>query len=347
MELRYGLRRVDCRRCGVTSEWVPWASPGSWFTDAFRADDGVPRAGCGQDGRLGDDDARRVGDRRRDHRTCRRAPRQHRPDRRPHAHRHRRALVPQAPRVHHRGRRSCARTHRLGRTREERGHRARLLRGAWKRAVCTHRGCHDRHVAGVHRGGVRVGKERADRLRPLPRPAPGAGRALDQVRRAEVRQDRRPRRTTRAQAIRASPCRRTRGTSTPWSRASSSTSSSTNRRLYRAYLLKETLAAILDRRQPWIARDKLFDWIQWARRSQLPPFKKAAATIRDHLDGIVAYVATGLSNGPTEGLNGKARTITRRSFGFHSATSLISMLFLCCAGLVLQPAHVMPRTHST
>jgi transposase len=35
MELRYGLRRVDCRRCGVTSEWVPWASPGSWFTDAF------------------------------------------------------------------------------------------------------------------------------------------------------------------------------------------------------------------------------------------------------------------------------------------------------------------------
>ncbi len=34
-ELRYGLRRVDCRRCGVTSEWVPWASPGSWFTDAF------------------------------------------------------------------------------------------------------------------------------------------------------------------------------------------------------------------------------------------------------------------------------------------------------------------------
>src|SRR6202167_77761 len=33
--LRYRLRRVDCSRCGVRVELVPWAEPGSWFTRDF------------------------------------------------------------------------------------------------------------------------------------------------------------------------------------------------------------------------------------------------------------------------------------------------------------------------
>jgi transposase len=108
-----------------------------------------------------------------------------------------------------------------------------------------------------------------------------------------------------------------------------------NRPLYRAYLLKETLASILDRRQVNVARDKLQEWIGWAARSQLEPFKKVARTIKAHIDGILGYVATGLSNGFAEGMNGKIRTITRRSYGFHRASSLIALLFLCCSGITL------------
>src|SRR5262249_43078613 len=33
--LRYKQRRVDCPRCGVLVELVPWAEPGSWFTRDF------------------------------------------------------------------------------------------------------------------------------------------------------------------------------------------------------------------------------------------------------------------------------------------------------------------------
>jgi transposase len=113
----------------------------------------------------------------------------------------------------------------------------------------------------------------------------------------------------------------------------------TNQPLYRAYLLKESLAAILDGRQVNVARRKLLEWIDWATRSRLRPFCKLAGTVRSHLEGILAYVATGLSNGRTEGLNGKIRTITRRSFGFHSATSLIALIFLCCSGINLRPVH--------
>lgn len=119
-----------------------------------------------------------------------------------------------------------------------------------------------------------------------------------------------------------------------------------NKRLYRAYLLKEALVAVLDCRAEWIATKKLDEWIRWARRSRLEPFMRVAATIRKHADGILAYVRSGLSNGRTEGLNGKARTITRRAFGFHSADGLIALLKLCCSGIRLTPVHHWPgSTH--
>jgi transposase len=116
----------------------------------------------------------------------------------------------------------------------------------------------------------------------------------------------------------------------------------TNRPLYRAYLLKETLAEIFSRRQVGVAREKFVAWCGWAVRSRLPPFKKLARTIRRHLGGILAFIATGLSNGPTEGLNGKIRTLTRRAYGFHSARSLIGLIFLCCSGLTLHPVVKSP-----
>lgn len=31
--------------------------------------------------------------------------------------------------------------------------------------------------------------------------------------------------------------------------------------------------------------------------------------------------------------------ITRRSYGFHSAQSLIALIFLCCSGIHLTPVH--------
>jgi hypothetical protein len=36
-------------------------------------------------------------------------------------------------------------------------------------------------------------------------------------------------------------------------------------------------------------------------------------------------------------MNGKIRTITRRSYGFHSASNLIALIFLCCSGISLLP----------
>ena len=110
-----------------------------------------------------------------------------------------------------------------------------------------------------------------------------------------------------------------------------------NARLYRAYLLKASFAEILDRRQPNVVKRKLREWLAWASRSRLPAFVKAARTIREHLDDIVSYVRHRLTNGIAEGLNNKARLLTRRAYGFHSASAAIAIIMLCCTGIQLQP----------
>lgn len=115
-----------------------------------------------------------------------------------------------------------------------------------------------------------------------------------------------------------------------------------NKPLYRGYLLKESLLEILDSCSLFVARRKLDEWLSWAARSRLAPFKKLAKTVNKYKEGIFEYISTRMSNGRVEGINRKIRTVTRRSYGFHSPTNLIAMLFLCCSGLDIEPVHIYP-----
>jgi transposase len=124
---------------------------------------------------------------------------------------------------------------------------------------------------------------------------------------------------------------------TPSQEAKLATLQQVNSPLYRAYLLKESFAGILDRRQPAVVKELMESWLSWASRSRLPAFVHVAKTIRQHLDDIVAYIRWRLTNGLIEGLGNKARLATRRAYGFHSATAVIAMIMLCCSGLILQP----------
>jgi transposase len=106
----------------------------------------------------------------------------------------------------------------------------------------------------------------------------------------------------------------------------------TNKRLYRAYLLKEQLRQIY--RLPAEAAIALLDrWLAWARRCRLDPFAKLARTITDQRPGIVAAIEHGLSNARVEAINTQIRLITRRAFGFHSANALIALAMLTLADL--------------
>jgi transposase len=68
----------------------------------------------------------------------------------------------------------------------------------------------------------------------------------------------------------------------------------TNRKLYRAYLLKEQLRQIYQ--LPAQAAIALLDaWLQCARRCRLPPFVKLARTITEQRAGIQAAITHRLS----------------------------------------------------
>lgn len=110
-----------------------------------------------------------------------------------------------------------------------------------------------------------------------------------------------------------------------------------NHPLYRAYLLKEALADALASLRPEHACEKLAGWLAWASRSRLKPFVKLARTIRKHREGIEAFLFLRLTNGRVEGLNNRFRMIARRAFGFHSANALIAMMFLVAGGIQLEP----------
>jgi transposase len=106
----------------------------------------------------------------------------------------------------------------------------------------------------------------------------------------------------------------------------------TNKRLYRAYLLKEQLRQIY-RLEPAPAIALLDGWLAWARRSRLPSFVKLAKTIAAHRSGIEAAIQNALSNARIEQVNTQLRLIARRAFGFHSPHALIALAKLTLSGL--------------
>jgi transposase len=109
-----------------------------------------------------------------------------------------------------------------------------------------------------------------------------------------------------------------------------------NRRLYRAFLLREELRLLYHLRDPQLAPAHLDAWLAWAARSRLKPFIRLARTLREHRHGILAAIRLGLTNGRLEGLNSKIRLISHRAFGFHSADPLIALVYLCCAGITIE-----------
>jgi transposase len=108
-----------------------------------------------------------------------------------------------------------------------------------------------------------------------------------------------------------------------------------NKAMFRAFLLKEELRLLYALEDPMLAPAHLDAWLAWASRSRLEPFIKLARTIRRHRAGILAAIRLGLSNGRLEGLNSRIRLISHRSFGFHSAAPLISLVYLCCGRIAI------------
>lgn len=114
--------------------------------------------------------------------------------------------------------------------------------------------------------------------------------------------------------------------------------------MWRAYEMKEQFRSIIGSDLPRHEAAALLDrWCSRASRSRLPPFIKAAETVRLRRDLILNAIEHGISNGRVEGLNTKVRLITRRAYGFHSAEAALALVMLAAGPINLQ----LPHEHHT
>jgi transposase len=96
-----------------------------------------------------------------------------------------------------------------------------------------------------------------------------------------------------------------------------------NRRLAKAYLLKEQLAHLWDYTYEGAARRFLTTWLRALRWQRLPAFRKVAQLLLRHLDGILAYCHEKVPFGKVEAINGNIRALLRRGRGYRDHAYLL------------------------
>lgn len=90
-----------------------------------------------------------------------------------------------------------------------------------------------------------------------------------------------------------------------------------NTRLLKAYLLKEHFGHLWSYRSKTWARKFFYGWVESLKWSRLTPYKRFAAMIEKHLDGILAHCDKPVSLGFVEASNLKARNVIRRAYGYR------------------------------
>jgi transposase len=105
------------------------------------------------------------------------------------------------------------------------------------------------------------------------------------------------------------------------------------KRTARAWLYREHLREILDRKQINVVSAMLKQWCTNVLRSRVKPMREVAKMIREHFDGIVAWTQTRQTNGFIEALNGLFQAAKRKARGYTRFTTMRTVLFLIAGKL--------------
>jgi transposase len=96
-----------------------------------------------------------------------------------------------------------------------------------------------------------------------------------------------------------------------------------NRRVFKAYLLQESLEKLWDYRYQGAMLNYLQKWIDQLRWQRLPPFQKLAGMLLKHLEGILNYCRTKVRFGLVEAINGNIRMLINRGRGYKNLRYLL------------------------
>jgi transposase len=96
-----------------------------------------------------------------------------------------------------------------------------------------------------------------------------------------------------------------------------------NRRVMKAYLLKESLDRLWTYRYEGAMLRYLQSWMDQLRWQRLAPFEKLAQTLLDHVDGILNYCRVKVPMGVVEAVNGNIKSLLRRGRGYKNLRYLL------------------------
>jgi transposase len=115
-------------------------------------------------------------------------------------------------------------------------------------------------------------------------------------------------------------------------------------RICRAWAIKENLRHLWDYRYEAHMRKYFKRWYFWATHSRLTPIKKAAKTLKVHLDNIVTYARHRITNALGESINAKIEKVKRLACGFRNRSHYRTAIYFHCGGLDLFPKPPLTQT---
>lgn len=107
----------------------------------------------------------------------------------------------------------------------------------------------------------------------------------------------------------------------------------TTKRTARAWQYREDLREILNRKQINVVRAMLRQWCTNVMRSKVEPMKATAKMIRRHIEGIVAWARSRMTNGFIEALNGLFQAAKRKARGYGRLSTIRTVIFLIAGKL--------------
>ena len=96
-----------------------------------------------------------------------------------------------------------------------------------------------------------------------------------------------------------------------------------NRRVFKAYLLKESLENLWKYRYRGAMLNYLNKWMEQLKWQRLVPFEELADTLLNHLEGIANYCETKVRFGVVEAVNGNIRMLINRGRGYQNLRYLL------------------------
>ena len=131
-----------------------------------------------------------------------------------------------------------------------------------------------------------------------------------------------------------------------WRREEFETLRARDLKVCRAWAIKENLRHLWDYRYEGSMRSYFKRWYFWVTHSRLEPMKKAAKTLKVHVENIVTYARHRITNALGEAINAKIEKVKRMACGFRNRKNYRTAIYFHCGGLDLFPRPPLQPTLS-